>query len=115
MLNFQDFLLFTLCFFHFERQNNLKYPEKKKLNLQNQKQNTVFSTILYRNKNNGFQLTRNVFIPEATSGIEGEFLAWRRGPESLPPGPGPRGARLKGGRRLKVEALMEGLASEIRS
>ena len=41
MLNFQDFLLLTLCFFHFERQNNLKYPEKK-LNLKNQKQNTVF-------------------------------------------------------------------------
>ena len=111
MLNFQDFLLFTLCFFHFERQTNLKYPEKK---IKSQKSKTKYG-ILYRNKNNGFQLTRNVFIPEATSGIEGEFLARRRGPESLPPGPGPRGARLKGGRRLKVEALMEGLASEIRS
>ena len=44
MLNFQDFLLFTLCFFHFERQTNLKYPEKK---IKSQKSKTKYGIFNY--------------------------------------------------------------------
>ena len=110
-VKFSRFSTVYFMFFSFWEAKQFEISRKK---IKSQKSKTKYG-ILYRNENNGFQLTRNVFIPEATSGIEGEFLAWRRGPESLPPGPGPRGARLKGGRRLKVEALIEGLASEIRS